>query len=181
MVQIMKAAAAGDTSPAKLKEIAFIAAQQVKLEDELAALTVKMTDKARELTKMKTVTLPLAMQAARLKGIQLEDGSKVEIENFVTGNIKEENRTDAFAWLRKNNFGSLIKRKIAMNFGMGEDNSAKAVAAALKKMRIPFESDETVHAGTLRSFVRERLSEGKALPPSIDVATVPTATIKRSK
>lgn len=179
-VTIMKATPG--LTPAKVKEITILAEKQIKLEDELADLTLKADLKAKELYKMKTMTLPLALQAARVTMLQLEgSGHIIEVANFVTGHIKEVNRAAAFAWLRKNKLDSIIKRTIDIAFGMGEDKKAAAIAKLLTSKRVPFESAESVHANTLRAFVRERLEEGKALPSSIDVTSVPTVSIKRSK
>lgn len=178
-LKIAKATAAA--TPAKVAEIAVLAKRQMEMEDGIARLVAELEVRNKALYKMKTETLPLAIRAAQVKAITLPNGDEVIVEDFVTGNIKEENRAKAFAWLRKSGFGSLIKHTVKMAFGMGEDKKAMMIEKLLVSKRVPFEAGESVHPSTLRSFVRERLEAGKALPPVIDVTSVPTATIKRSK
>lgn len=172
---------AAGTSVAALKQVDILAHRLTTLEDEIERLNLLLEEKGKQLTRLKMVDIPNAMAEAGTKYVELESGEAVEVEKFITGNIKEENREKAHAWLRKNNFGSLIKNTISCAFGMGEDAKALAVMKWLAGKKIPFAQKEAVHAGTLRSFVRERLEAGKALPPSIDYTSVPTATVKRPK
>ena len=165
----------------KVDEITRIARHQYELQGEIAKLNEKLTEKNTELTRVKTVDLPNAMTAAGVRALTLSNGYVVQVEDFVSGYIKEEDKPDAFAWLRANKLGSLVKNMIACSFGMGEDKAAKALKAMLKKNKYVFDEKETVHHQTLQALIRERLREGKALPPSITYTTVPTSSIKRSK
>lgn len=174
-------AATGGTSMAAIKEITALARRQMLVEDQIAELEQQVAMKKALLLRLATTDLPNAMKVAKVASIKLDSGDTISVQNFVTGNIKEANKPKAFAWLRKHGFGSLIKTTIDLAFGMGEEKKAEQVATMLAKKKIPFEMEEGVHASTLRAFVRERLSAGKALPPTIDVASVPTATIKRNK
>lgn len=168
-------------TPQNIKVISDLALRQMQLEDQITRDSEAVARLSAQLYKLKTEDIPTAMQEAGVKAVTLPDGSKVEVEDFVTGNIKEENRAEAFAWLRKNKLGSIIKRQVSLAFGMGEDRQAKELVALLKKKKYVFAQKEDIHTQTLRAFVRERLREGKALPPQIDVTTVPTTTIKRKK
>ena len=164
-----------------VKQIVTLSRRMIELENEIAQLNDEVGEKSKQLTRLRMVDIPNAMSEAGTKNITLDSGEVVKVEDFVTGNIKEENREAAHAWLRENGFGSLIKHVVSCAFGMGEDKQANKVIVWLVKAKITFEQKEAVNTQTLRAFVRERLSAGKALPPSIDYTTVPTATIKRVK
>lgn len=127
------------------------------------------------------VAIPAALEQAGVKEVTLKSGITVEVKDFITGNIMEENRPEAHKWLRANKFGALIKNRIICAFGMGQDKDAKAFAATLKKMKQPFEQTESVHSSTLQAFVREQLAKGTNLPACIGVAKITKAAIKVPK
>lgn len=169
------------TSVENVKQITLLAEKQMRLEDEIATLVEKADIKQKELRKLSTEDLPLALKQAQVKGIELPNGTYVEVKNFITGNIKDVNREKAHQWLRKNKFGALIKTAFALTFGMGEEKKSAAFVKILAKNKIPFNMKEGVHSQTLQAFIRERLEAGKALPPSIEVVEVPTCKITRKK
>ena len=166
---------------AQVREITTLSNRLLLKMQQAADLTATLEDVTKEIRRLQVIDIPAAMTAAGAKGVTLEDGTKVEVDDFITGYIKEENRESAHAWLRKNKLGSVIKRVIALQFGMGEDKKAANLVATLRKMKLPFEQKEAVHPSTLKALVRERLRAGKELPPSIDVTSVPTATVKPPK
>lgn len=170
-----------------LREVADLAQRQIELEDRIAKGRAYLADLEDRLKDVQSIDIPAAMSAAGLSMFALENGAVVKVEDFTAASISEANRAAAFAWLRDNKFGSLIKNVMSLQFGMGQDllarEIAKACAAALKKHKldVPIEQKESVHPSTLRAFVKERLAEGKALPPEITVVQVPTTKITRSK
>lgn len=180
-VKIPTIAEMGGPSPENLKTISGLAAKQIQIEDEIVKLEEQLEAKGKELRRYSTDLIPDALKAAQVKGIELPDGTYVEVLPFITGNIKPENLEKAHAWLRKNNAGALIKTAFGIEFGMGAEKKVKAFLSLLKKAKTPFKMKEGVHVQTLRSFIRERLEAGKALPPSIEVVEVPTCKITRKK
>lgn len=171
----------GSAAAQAMKAVETIAQRQIAKEDEIKKLGEQLALLIAALNKIRRVDLPEAMKSAGLKACTLDCGHVLKLDDFVTANITEENAPKAHAWLRKNKCGSLIKHAFKFAFGMGEDKKAKAALAFLRKSKIPFEQKEAVHKNTLTAFVKERLKEGKALPPEIDVVTVPTVEIKRVK
>lgn len=169
------------TSIEAVKEISTLAARQVRLEDDIAALDEQRNAKHKQLYLLSTVDIPSAMKTAGVQEIKLDDGTWVVVKNFITGSIKVDDREKAHSWLRKNGFGSLIKNIVDCAFGMGEDKKAITVMKFLKGKKIPFTQKETVNSNTLQAFIRERLAAGKALPSSIGYTEVPTSKITRSK
>lgn len=178
---IPTAAALALPSNEAIKEISALAARQVQLEDRIAKGMALLEDLGKQLKQVNSVDLPTAMQAAGVKSIGLPDGSKVEVNDFVAAQIKEENRPKAHTWLRKNKLGSLVKTTVDIVFGMGEEKKAAAFMKSLNTKGIPFKAKEAVHPQTLGALVRERLGAGKALPPQIEYTSVPTSKIIRSK
>lgn len=164
-----------------IRVVSDLAAAQIALEDRIAKGQALLEDLGRQLYKLKTVDIPTAMDAAGSLELTLKNGCEVIVTKFITANISEEDRAAAHKWLREHKFGSLIKNVIACKFGKGEDSSAKALRATLKKLKIVFTDKESVHPQTLLAFVREQLKAEKALPLSIGVVSVPTTVIKRKE
>lgn len=174
----------GTLSVDNLKTITAFARRQLSLEQAIASAEDHLADLKKKLRQISQENIPAAMQAAGgVKKVELEDGTIVSVEDFITANIKEANRPKAHKWLRANKFGALIKMTYTIAFGMGEEKKASSLEKELLKRKLGFDAKEAVHAGTLRAFVREQLEAGKALPASsgIDVTSVPTSKITRRK
>lgn len=112
-----------------------------------------------DVRRLEQEDLPDLMMELGLTSFKLEDGSSVEIQNDVVCGISEERRAAAHAWLVANNFGGLIKTEVVARFGKGDRDAAVACAEA-----IGGELKESVHSATLKSFVKERMAAGQAIP-----------------
>lgn len=127
-----------------------------KTVDELSA----SLDAAKaDVRRLEQEDLPDLMMELGLTSFKLEDGSSVEVQNDVVCGISEERRASAHAWLLENNFGGLIKTEVVARFGKGEHEQAVACAEAING-----ELKESVHSATLKSFVKERMAAGQAIP-----------------
>jgi hypothetical protein len=187
---LVASTAVGPIHQARLKALTEKANEALKLTRRIAELEGELEVKSAELRKLVTETIPGMMEEAGCNLIGLKDGWQIEVTPIVIANIKNENKPAAFKWLRANKYGSLIKNTIDIAFGMGQDKTAKAVAAFLKKSKVPFEQKESIHKGTLTAFVKEHLAKQAdpevkkkppELPPVIDVVRLPTAIISKRK
>lgn len=172
---------AAGPNPLTVRQLSDLATQVIQLEDEIAAQSLLLQTLNERLRILKTSTIPSALDEAGVKAMTLPNGFEVEVQEFLAANIKKEDEPRAFAWLRANKAGALIKNEFKVKLGKGDDTIAKKLVAACKKLKIPIERKESVHYQTLQAFVREKLQAGKALPPEINVTKVPTATIHRPK
>jgi hypothetical protein len=119
------------------------------------------------LHQLSTVTLPDLLASA---GTDLwrdpDDGTRVEVKDFISGSLPKEEkpRTEALEWLKKVGAEDLIKNEIKASLGRGEAKVAEKVAAALIKLKVPFEQKVDVHPQTLCAFARERMRNGEKVP-----------------
>ena len=65
--------------------------------------------------------------------------------------------------LRDNGYDDIIKNNVSVSFGRGEDEIANAFKAVVEKEGYIPQQDTSIHAGTLKAFVRERRS-GRRIP-----------------
>jgi hypothetical protein len=88
----------------------------------------------------------------------------------------------AYEWLRENGYDDIIKNVVACEFGRGEDDQASAFKAFAAKEGFPADQTESVHSGTLKAFVRERVEAGDDFPMELFGAYVgQRAIIKGAK
>ena len=62
----------------------------------------------------------------------------------------------------------MIKNQVSLEFGMRQDNEAKALVEELKQKGLAVNQKTSVHPSTLRGFVREQIQElGKDVPAEL--------------
>lgn len=196
------AAQVGATDDAK-RSIADLADEMLGLEQQIEALQEQVAELQAKYDRIEQKDLPDAMRAVGMKQFALLDGRKVEINKVYTAaSISEpiseqtvKKMTPAeigealararqcFAYLRSSGHGSLIKRDIGLQFGMGQDNAAQEFAercrAFLQEVGGGKMNDKTaVHPGTLNAFVKEQITSGLDLPDFFKVHTVDVAKVK---
>lgn len=131
------------------KSLAEIDQDILQAEAEVSNLKQKRKHIAEEL-------MPELMNKYGLKLIQLDDGRKIRIDNFVDARIK--NPEVAFNWLRDTNNDSIIKNQITVTLGRNEDVKAQAILNTLQReYDVNADAKISVHNMTLKSFCRDAL------------------------
>lgn len=146
---------------ARLADEAILLAKKVEWYEEKAKLAKE------ELTRVTNVALPEAMAACRLASFATADGHTVVVKDVVSANIPKTRLAEACDWLRTNGHGDLIKRKLAVALGRGQDALASKAVAALGKLGLAVADSVEVNHQTLSAFVRERTEAGIAVPDDL--------------
>lgn len=167
---------------AVLAAVRTLAERQLMLENSLAEIDDQRAEVAEELRRVREVDLPLAMEEVGLESFSLTTGEKVEIKKTIKASIPASERDRAFAWLRDNGHGSLIKNEAVASFGRGEDKKAQQLVKFCTTNSIEVNRKESVHPQTLSAFVREQLEAGTRIPmETLGVIQLQEAKIKRRK
>ena len=143
--------------------------------NKLLDIQKKISTAEEEMKKLKEVettlseqTIPNLMQQAGISMLKLADGSSVEVKPFYSARIPASKSEQAFDWLRANGHGDMIKNQVSLEFGMRQDNEAKALVEELKQKGLAVQQKTSVHPSTLRGFVREQIQElGKDVPAEL--------------
>ena len=122
--------------------------QVILAEEEVSKLKATRKQVAEEL-------IPDLMNKVGLKLVQLEDGTKIKVDEFVDARIKDANI--AFDWLRETNNESIIKNQISVSMGRGDDARAQQIIELLKENDVEADLKITVHNQTLKAFCRDAL------------------------
>ena len=143
--------------------------------NKLLDIQKKISTAEEEMKKLKEVettlseqTIPNLMQQAGISMLKLADGSSVEVKPFYSARIPASKSEEAFTWLRENGHGDMIKNQVSLEFGMRQDNEAKALVEELKQKGLAVQQKTSVHPSTLRGFVREQIQDlGKDVPAEL--------------
>ena len=144
----------------ELKSVSSVAEELLRKYAVLEDLTRRTTDLKKEIFAIEQKTLPDAMSAVGLKDFTLQDGTYIEVRDFVDAGIKKDDRAEAFKWLEENNFASLIKTEVSVSFGRDSFEEAVAFAKKLRESGMSAEADSSVHPQTLSAWAREQLAQG---------------------
>lgn len=147
--------------------IARLASKQATLAEEISVLEAAVKEKKKELQRVEEQDLPEAMDAIGMSEFTLTDGTKISIKTFYNASIPGERKEEAFTWLDENGHGGIIKTDVSVAFGRGELEIARAFvefARGFNEAAIDPELEQGVHWQTLRSFVKEQIEGGSALP-----------------
>jgi hypothetical protein len=157
-----------EVSKEKLASITKLAKKQVKLQKDIKKAGEKLTEMNQELTQLAEVDIPSLMNEVGLALLRLKSGDEIEIKTETYASIAEKNWPKVMAWLKKNNFDGIVKDEIKIVLGKGMSKEAEKIMAVLekatKKMSVDPQEKKSIHAGTLKAFVKERIKEGKKFP-----------------
>lgn len=171
-----------DVSTGGLKSVADLARRIRDTEEEIARTETFLKEKNAALRKMTDEDMPAVLEELGLRNFTLDDGSKVELKPLYGASIPGARKEEAFEWLRDNGYDDLIKNDVICTFGRGEDEKAVAFADTARAQGLSPEQKQTVHAQTLKAWVRERVENGDAFPMDLFGAFVgQRATIKKGK
>ena len=167
---------------AGLDTVAGLARKIKQQQDKVERLDRELKDEKQALLKLTDEDLPSTMADLGLSRFSLDDGSTVEVKPTYGASILVKDRPAAYDWLRDNGFDDIIKNVISCQFGRGEDDQASAFHAFASQQGYPTNQNESIHASTLKAFVKERIETGEDFPHTLFGAYVgQRAVIKGAK
>ena len=164
---------------AGLDTVAGLARKIKQQQDKVERLDRELKDEKQALLKLTDEDLPSTMADLGLSRFSLDDGSTVEVKPTYGASILVKDRPAAYDWLRDNGFDDIIKNVISCQFGRGEDDQASAFHAFASQQGYPADQNESIHASTLKAFVKERIETGEDFPHTLFGAYVGQRAIIR--
>ncbi len=151
------------TAEGELSQLAKLAEQQAAVQAKIADLETQL-DKAREeFRDVAEHQIPELMDQLGIREFKTATGLRVKVVETIRASIPKDKTSLALAWLRQHGHASLIKRMVAVTFGVGEDDKADELHQRLAG-EFSVEDTAGVHHATLAAFVREKLREGEEIP-----------------
>lgn len=156
----------------KLATLQLYAEKARDLELEIASLNETITERKEQLRTLQTNDMPSLMDELRLDRIGVApSGNKPGIDYKLVQQISAsisskwptEKRQIAFDLLKKMKADSLIKTEVSAKLPKGNLALAKQLVAAAKKLKVTADLTQSVHAGTLTSWLKEIYAGGQSL------------------
>jgi hypothetical protein len=145
-----------NVSEGTLAEITDLGKVLDDLDQSILQAEVNISDLKSRRKQVAEELLPDLMANSGLKLMQLDNGTKIRIDEFVDAKIKDA--VTAFDWLRQTNNESIIKNQITVKLDRGDDDKARQVLQNLKENHdIDAELKISIHNQTLKSFCRDAL------------------------
>ena len=113
------------------------------------------------------IIIPDLMNQLNLKTLKLKDGSEISVKNIFGASIIAAKTAEAHDWLRKNGLGAIVKNEITVKFGLNEDNKAEQYASLARGQGYEPDRKIAVHAGTLRTTLRDYHQKGGSIPAEL--------------
>ena len=104
--------------------------------------------------------LPSAFQSLSLQSLTLKSGRAIELKQDVYASLSEERMPAAVAWLKQEKADGIVKTELTLRFGREERAVCETVVKSLVQQGYEPELKTSIHASTLKAFIRERLAAG---------------------
>lgn len=150
-----------------LGQLSDLVQRMIALEGEKATLDAKSAEIGKAITELSERDIPAMLDQLKMREFTMTDGKKLAIKQTYVGKIPEDKKTEAFDWLESHGFGTIVKTAVEAEFGMGQLNEAKKLAAELSAAGYVVNADQSVHSSTLGKFVKMMLTEGKDIPQDL--------------
>lgn len=149
----------------KLNSLGKLAAEQHALSQAIEVAQAALDAQQERLRIILEKEMPDIMMELGMEQIKLLTGEKLTMTKFYSASIKPEFQEVAFKWLRDNGHDAIIKNKVEGSFGKGEDEKVQEIMQKLEEA-VPgvFTCKTSVHAMTLKSFVKEQIEAGREIP-----------------
>ena len=163
----------------ELDSVGALAKRSKTLEKEITELEDTLKERKEQQRKLLEDTIPAMLSELGMKLFKMADGSQIEVKPYYGASIKEENRAQAYEWLRANGFDDIIKNTVSVRFGRGEDELCDTLLNTLREKNYPVEQAQKVEPQTLKAWVREMVERGSVFPTDLFGAHIgQRATIK---
>jgi len=152
---------------AQLSRVAQMAETLTEAQREVAQCEGQLEEAERTLRRIAREDYPELLREVGLTEVTLPDRRKIVLADGFDCGISEENKPAAFAWLRDNGFGGLIKTEVTVAFGRSEQDELERLLKLLEEHGFIAAVGDSVHWQTLKSFIKERKEAGEPVPADL--------------
>ena len=131
---------------------------------EVTRLTDELKEAKKTFNGIAMDKLPALLKELKLSSIELETGEKIEVKGDLNASITKANHELAMKWLIDNHFSGIIKSNVTIEFNAEDHETAAKLTSELQEEHDGVIFKAAVHPATLKSFVKEQLAAGTALP-----------------
>lgn len=116
----------------------------------------------KDLFRIKQNQIPEFMKGVGLKEVKTEDGFKLKIEDGISITVRDRLVLNAF--IRSQNYGSIIKDAIIVELGEISPEELEQINNILETIDCSYERKESVHGQSLKKFIKDMMKAGIDIP-----------------
>lgn len=136
----------------------------IKADEKVAKAEKALTEAKKKAQTLREETIPGMMEELGITRLDHRSGRVVTVKQEVYASIPADNKEAAHRWLEEHDHGDLIKVDVTAKYGKGDIKKAIKLWEQLEKKGLNVAFKESVHASTLKAFLREQLAAGKKVP-----------------
>lgn len=148
------------TTTSALEQVSTLAGMYLTRKATVEKIEEQLKAAKRELEEVEMFLLPEAMEQANVVSFTTPDDIQVSIKEDLNMSIKAGNKALAISWLRNHGKGDLVKNKVAVEFGKGQDAQAVELANMLRQQGYEYTQNEDVHTSSVKAVIRKVLEDG---------------------
>lgn len=122
-----------------------------------------LKQRKKVLFNIRQIQIPEIMREFGLESITTLQGKKIEIKGDISVSVKNQERL--FWYLRENDAGDLVKNQVIVD--VSNEGERQEILELLERTACSFEAKESVHASTLKKYVKDCLEKGQKIPEDI--------------
>lgn len=148
----------------QLQDLTKLTKKYLERKAKMEELEAQLKEAKAEFAKVELEELPNAMEAAGVDEIKTDEGIKVVVKDDLTMSIAKKNKAAAFAWLRNNKLGELIKNTITVALPKGTDAKADELETTIQEAGFTPERSENAHTTSVKAALKKRIEAGEDVP-----------------
>lgn len=164
----------------KLGQLSELCQKQISIENQISDAEESIKKLKKDLAEYRDNKIPDLFDELGMSKFSLTDGTEVSVERGFVGNITAKTQKEAFAWLKKNKHGDIIKHDFTVKMKSGQDEQVKELREELGLLGVTYAEKSSVHPQTLKAFVNEQMNQGTDIPQdAFNIFPIRKAKIKR--
>lgn len=164
-----------------IEDLTKLTQAMVAAESDVVAAEENLKSKKAALARLREEDIPAAMTELELTKIVLDSGEELTIATEVYAGIAVADRESAYGWLEEHGFSGLIKGELLIEFSRLELPRAGTLVKELIAAGHPAVLAKSIHASTLKAFVKEQLSTPEFPAELFGARSVKVAKLKSAK
>lgn len=155
--------------PATLENLVARGERRAEIVAEIAVYKEQVAELEDELKEIEEKHVPQILNQLKMKNFGMQDGTEIKLELSFQGSLvikDKEQRMKQLAWLAdpKTKGENIIKKEISLVFPRGKSKEADFCEKILKEFKFDYTVGESVHAGSLGSFIKAKVVNGDEVP-----------------
>lgn len=151
----------GENPGDSMRELLRLAEYSRQLQEEIDTYEGYLKDAKERKQHVDEHLLVVKMREMGIESVKLSDGTTVSLQKFYGGTFSADN-PDVMQWLEQTGNLGIVKELVLVQLRAGEHDLAIEAAQMLQENGFNPNVTQSVHASTLKAFIKEMCESGRA-------------------